>query len=713
MRCGTPMATPIDRSTNTASNLTNATFCPMSTNKGDGPPGPRTTMRSLHLPFAAPLAATLFLLAHTARAQEEPAAVRLLNSDPQQLLEISQDGRTSNTMTSIVDLENRDAREAPANVQVITARQIQASGARDLMEALELVPGLAFARDADDVIGVALHGLWAEEGRCLFLLDGQQLNENDFGTYGLGLRIPLANVERIEVINGPASVAHGGYAELGVINIVTRTADLGAGSVAHVRSGFSNGAMTATQVSISGAHRLNRDQEISYLTSHGRGHRSNALRLMPDSSLLDFADSTATQSNTFQFNYRWRHLEASMLYMDQTSTVSDAPYSVQQRDIVFGLAYERKLGRKIDVSARLGHADQLPWYYVNTTDPDRLNTNTDDQRTNARAYLGYRPVKWLTVRLGTQLFHQTSTFYQRNGEAVFTLNGKPSLEMNGAALHGELSMASKAGTLGAGYRMAFNSLSGHFQALRLSYTKILGPAHVKLLWNTAFKEPPVMNLNYALPGLSMLQETADGKEAEIGLRLSHGINLTVNAYRTEVLHPAVYLHDEKIGDAYTNRPFTGSEGVDARFGLETKKATVLLAFGLNRPLPQTDLPEMELPEGFEAFQGVPAARGSAVLAYDLVPSLTVRAQATWRDHSWSYQYAGADTLSLVEWPQELIWNAGITVHPKGSNRFAIDLDCRNITDARRSVLSPNTNATTPFALNGREYAVALTYKFVQ
>lgn len=685
----------------------------MSTMKGDGPPGPRTTMRSLHLPYALHLVATLTLLVQVARAQEEPAAVRLLNSDPQKLLEISQDGRTSNTMTAIVDMENRDVREAPANVQVITARQIQASGARDLMEALELVPGLSFARDVDDVIGVALHGLWAEEGRCLFLLDGQQLNENDFGTYALGMRIPLANVERIEVINGLSSVAHGGYAELGVINIVTRTADLGTGAVAHVRSGWSNGAVTATQVSISGAHRLNRDQEISYLTSHGRGSRSNVLGLMPDSSLLSFADSTSTQSNTFQFNYRWRHLQASMLYMDQTSSVSDATYSVQQRDIIFGLAYQRKLGRKIDVSARLGHADQLPWYYVNTTDPERLNTNTDNQRTHGTAYLGYKPLKWLSVRVGPQLFHQTSTFYQRTGESVFTLNGKPSLEMNGAALHGELSLASKAGTLGAGYRMAFNSLSGQFQALRMSYTKILGPAHVKLIWNTAFKEPPVMNLNYALPGTALLQETANSKEAEVGLRLSHGINFTVNAYRTEVQYPAVYLFDDKIGDAYTNRSFTGTEGADARFGLETKKATVLLTFGLNRPLPQTDLPEMELPEGSGAFQGVPAARGSAVLAFDLLPSLTLRTQATWRDRCWSYQYAGADTLSLVEWPQELIWNAGITVHPKGSNRFAIDLDCRNITDARRTVVSPNTNATTPFALNGREYAVALTYKFVQ
>jgi hypothetical protein len=86
-----------------------------------------------------------------------------------------------------------------------------------------------------------------------------------------------------------------------------------------------------------------------------------------------------------------------------------------------------------------------------------------------------------------------------------------------------------------------------------------------------------------------------------------------------------------------------------------------------------------------------------------VPSITVRAKATWRDRTSSFQYLSGDTLSLVEWPTELVYNTGITLRPGKDNRLSIDLDCRNITDARRSLLSPNTNATTPFALNGREY----------
>lgn len=668
----------------------------------------------LHLPHPAiPAFAALILMGSPLRAQDTAPEERLLNSDPQQLLQHSQENRSSITMTSIAGFENRDVRETPANVQVITARQIQASGAKDLFDALELIPGLSFGRDVDDVFGISIHGNWAEEGKCLFMLDGRQLNENDFGTYAIGLRIPLANVERIEVVLGPGAVLHGGYASLGMVNIVTRSAEVGTGSRAAFQSGYSNGATTTTQVTISGAHKLSREQEISYMTSHERGHRSNALRLLPDSTWLNFADSTDTQSNTFQFNYRWRDLQATMVYMDQVSAVSDANYSVEQRDIIFGLTYQRKLSGKVEVRARMTHADQLPWYYVNTADADLLLTNTNNQRTSGSSSIIYKPKEWLSARLGTQLYHQNSSFYQRSGEAVFNINNKRVITMDDAALFGELGINSKAGLLSAGYRMERHSLSGSFYAPRVAYTKVLGPFHTKLLWSQAYKTPTVMNLNYALPGTNLLSETIDTKDAELGIRLFHGFNLTVNVFNTRVDNPIVYMYNEKTGDAYLNRPVNGTNGFDVRASYESRKITAMAGFGKNAPLPDTDVPEMQLPSIHQAYQGVPAMRGYFVLAYDLLPSLTIRTKATWRDAVWSYQYAGGDTLSLVEWPEEPVLNAGLTLRPRSSKRFSIDLDCHNITDTRRTVVSPNINATTPFALNGREYLIGLTYKFVQ
>ncbi|MGV9012034.1 MAG: TonB-dependent receptor plug domain-containing protein [Flavobacteriales bacterium] len=653
------------------------------------------------------------MVAVPAMAQTEAPEDRLLNSDPKKLLEISQDQRSVMTMTNIADFENRDVREAPANVQVITARQIQASGARDLYDALQLVPGISFARDVDDVTGVALHGNWAEEGKCLFLLDGRQLNENDFGTYGIGMRIPLANVERIEVVMGPGSIINGGYASLGVVNIVTRSADIGTGSRASVQTGYSNNEFTTTQVSVSGAHRLSRDQEISYMTSHESGRRSNAFRMLPDSTSLNFADSTATQANTFQFNYKWRDLQATMLYMDQVSSISDAVYSVEQRDLILGLSFDHKLSRKFEIRARVNHADQLPWYYVNVSDPDLLATNTNNQRTSGRASFIYKPAKWLSARVGTQLYHQNSTFYQRSGEALYTINEKRSITMDDAAVFGEIALSGKPGLLSAGYRMEHNSLSGSFFAPRVAYTKVWGPVHFKLLCSQAFKAPTIANLNYATGDKPLLAEKILTKEAEIGIKLFHGFNLNLNAYNTVVSDPIIYEFNAKTGDYYTNRPSSGTTGFDGRVSFENKRLTAMAGYGINQPLPGTDVPEMELPDGYAAFQGIPASRGYLLVSFDLLPVITLRAKSTWRDRTWSYQYVSGDTLSLVAWPEELIFQAGITLHPGKSRRLSIDMDCRNMTDVDRTLVSPNNNATTPFGLNGREWTMALTYKFVQ
>lgn len=669
----------------------------------------RTRFHCVH-PF---IGALLFLAAMQAKAQDAAPADRLLNSDPQQLLEVTQENRVPNTLTNLVDLDNRDIREAPANVQVITARQIQASGARNLMDALELVPGLSFARDADDVIGVAIHGIWAEEGRCLFLLDGRQLNENDFGTYGIGMRIPLANVERIEVVMGPGTLIHGGYAELGVVNIVTRTAELGAGSMATMQTGLSDGSVTKTQMCISGSQRLGREQEMSYLASYGRGQRSNALRQLPDGTWLNYADSTATQANTFQFNYRWRNLQATMLYMDQTSAVSNAAYGIQQRDIILGLTYQRRILRNFDVLARLNHADQLPWYYVNTSDQRLLATNANNLRTSCRAFIGYKPNKTFSLHIGAQFHHQESTFYLRSGQAVFNINGNRSLAMDGGAVFALASFNTKAGLLGAGYRLEQNSLAGAFRAARLSYTKVLGPINLKALWNTGFKVPPVMNINYALPGSTVLAETADTKELELGAKLFRGLHVTVNAFRTQVANPAVYIYDALAGDRYGSRPRTATEGLDVRITYESKKTTVLAGYGQNRPMEDIDVPELALPPGHEALQGIPAARGYVAASFEVLPSLTLRAKATWKDRAWSFQYTGGDTLSLMEWPAETVISAGITIRPKRSARFTIDLDCLNMADTRRYILGPTANGIIPFALNGREYTMALTYKFVK
>ena len=115
------------------------------------------------------------------------------------------------------------AREAPGVVTVITRDQIQKSGARDLIDILRLVPGFDVGFDTNGAYGVAIRGIWANEGKVLVLMDGVPLNDEMYGTFQYGHHIPVDIIERIEIMRGPGSVMYGESAELGVISIKTMT----------------------------------------------------------------------------------------------------------------------------------------------------------------------------------------------------------------------------------------------------------------------------------------------------------------------------------------------------------------------------------------------------------------------------------------------------------------------------------------------------------
>ncbi|MBK9418856.1 MAG: hypothetical protein IPN62_16635 [Flavobacteriales bacterium] len=94
-----------------------------------------------HTPIRSTVLLGVFIAACSpASAQERNPEERLLLSEAKTLLQAAQQQGRAQTITSIADMEGREVREAPAHVQVISARQIEASGARDLFDVLQLVP---------------------------------------------------------------------------------------------------------------------------------------------------------------------------------------------------------------------------------------------------------------------------------------------------------------------------------------------------------------------------------------------------------------------------------------------------------------------------------------------------------------------------------------------------------------------------------------------
>ena len=119
--------------------------------------------------------------------------------------------------------------EAPANVYVTTAEQIDQRNAFRLADVLADIPGLYFrgspfggTTPGSGQGGVSLRGI--SNSRTLVLVDGQPLNSG----YSNGVNwsgVSLDDVARIEVVPGAFSSLYGGNAMGGVINVISRMPD--------------------------------------------------------------------------------------------------------------------------------------------------------------------------------------------------------------------------------------------------------------------------------------------------------------------------------------------------------------------------------------------------------------------------------------------------------------------------------------------------------
>ncbi len=118
--------------------------------------------------------------------------------------------------------------DAPAAIYVLTAEAIREGGFTTLPEALRMVPGLYVVQTNSHSWQVSTRGFSGIDNRkMLVLVDGRSVYSPDFGGVFWDLEdIPLENIDRIEVIRGPGGTLWGANAVNGVINIVTKSADL-------------------------------------------------------------------------------------------------------------------------------------------------------------------------------------------------------------------------------------------------------------------------------------------------------------------------------------------------------------------------------------------------------------------------------------------------------------------------------------------------------
>ena len=114
----------------------------------------------------------------------------------------------------------QEIQEVPMSLSVVTEEDVKHANAKTVADLLQDIPGVQITSSGSQGLKrIKIRG--EDTFRTLVMIDGQKLSEQK-SMDGTAILIDPANIERIEVIKGPASVLYGSDAIGGAINIITK-----------------------------------------------------------------------------------------------------------------------------------------------------------------------------------------------------------------------------------------------------------------------------------------------------------------------------------------------------------------------------------------------------------------------------------------------------------------------------------------------------------
>ena len=114
-------------------------------------------------------------------------------------------------------------KNANQNITVITKEDIANSPAKSIDEVLQQVPGMDIRRRGANGVQSDIGFRGSSFEQVLLLLNGIRMNDSQTGHNSMNIPVDMDDVERIEIIKGPAARRFGQNAYAGVINIITKT----------------------------------------------------------------------------------------------------------------------------------------------------------------------------------------------------------------------------------------------------------------------------------------------------------------------------------------------------------------------------------------------------------------------------------------------------------------------------------------------------------
>lgn len=472
------------------------------------------------------------------------------------------------SLEDILDIRTRaasrlefQAREAPGIVTVLTREELRNSGARDMIDALRLVPGLDFGVDVESLLGLGVRGNWAHEGKVLVLVDGQRYNEAFFGTPQLE-RIPVEQVERLEVIRGPGSVVYGGSAGLAVIKITTRGYKAINGAQAAAAYGFTENGAAERRLTLALGGPLDDGGLTAQLTA-ARADRGDRRYADASGGSYDMKGASDMESRVVNIGFHSGGLSGRLI-ADQFRTSQRDHYdatilprpAARNFDAYFAeLKKDFPLSEGLTFTPAVNYSWQEPY---NGYDPVEYPRDKSSRYVKGTVNALYAAAERTRVSGGAEISLDEAFLDRRTPQAWYFKTGGKYVHYRNTAVFAEAVTETGLGALSAGARYDRHEKFAPAFSPRLAWTKALERWHLKAICSGAFRAPGIDNLD---ANLDLKPEKTFTRELEAGFKTGGDLYLSANLFDTRIKDPIVFYVDG-TGQHYGNYGETGTRGFE-------------------------------------------------------------------------------------------------------------------------------------------------------
>ena len=649
------------------------------------------------------------------------------------ITELSLEDLLNTEVTTSTKSKPMSMRDSPNVMTLVTREEIQRSGARDLADVLRLVPGFQLGGDLYSSVYAGFRGIWGSEGKFMVLLDGHEMFELLYYATELGNRIPVDQIERVEIVRGPGSVVYGGSAELAVVNIITRSAEeIEGASVTGVYGQMFDGAIHEGQSLAKSFARRTISAEFGKSFGGPTGLRLKAGIFAGQGNRSDqnYTDMAGTSYN-FTGHARsnpmlvlaaadYQGLSVRYLFESYRTTMRDG-YDVALADTLpvnylsssLNISYAWKLPRGLKVVPRLHWLLQEPWRTA--TETAQTVYPTIYWKPRAQRVLGGLTATWdvaraLNLLAGTEYYVDSAT-----DTVIGFLDPNDPTQMRShvsywdATVYGQALLETAWTNISAGARYEHRRQVGGSFVPRLGLTKTFGAFHYKLLASRAFRAPSIENLAQT-PDVK--SELTTVYEVELGYMIHPTLFAVVNGYDITIQHPFVYFYDDTTGkDGYRNYDRMGTRGAEFELRFRAERLFANLSYSYYTAAGKDKIDSLAVPGSNSVLLGFSPHKIALLAGFELFRHLdaSVSASVLGPQRFGYYAYDAAGAPQTKDFGAEVLLNAYVCYRNLLVPGSFAGLGIYNLGNAKTVLIQPYNNGHAPIPGLSREVFLRVGY----